>query len=159
MVTGADGQPGILARLLASMLTTAREMACLSCGEAAARLGRETDWLARVESGLAVASPEEVARLLVVYGMRGARAAGTMIDMARRVAAPPPWLGPHAPRMSAASRDVLLVEAEATLARGPRLPACPLPGAGRGLLPRDRATHAPRLRRRPGVGPARRRAG
>jgi hypothetical protein len=116
-VTGPDGQPGILARLPGSMLAVAREVACLSCGEAAARLGRGTGWLAGVESGLAVAAPEEVARLLLAYGMRGARAAGTMIDMARRVAAPPPWLGPHAPRMSAASRDVLLVEAEATLAR------------------------------------------
>jgi hypothetical protein len=40
-----------------------------------------------------------------------------MIDLARRAAAPPPWLAPHTPRMSAASRDVLLVEAEATLAQ------------------------------------------
>ena len=37
--------------------------------------------------------------------------------MARRAAAPPPWLVGHTPRLSAAGRDVLLVEAEATLAQ------------------------------------------
>jgi len=99
------------------MLRTAREIACLSYDEAAARLGCETDWLVRVETGFAVAVPEEVARILVEYGVRGAKAADTMIDMARRVAARPPWLAPHTSRMSAASRDVLLVEAEATLAQ------------------------------------------
>lgn len=40
-----------------------------------------------------------------------------MIDLARRVAAPPSWLAPHAFRLTAANRDVLLIEAEATLAR------------------------------------------
>jgi hypothetical protein len=117
MVIGADRRPGILARMLGSMLETAREVAGLSYEEAAARLGRETDWLVRVETGFAVAGPEEVARILVGYGVREARAADSMIDLARRVAAPPPWLAPHTSRMSAAGRDVLLVEAEATLAQ------------------------------------------
>jgi len=117
MVIGADRRPGILARMLGSMLQTAREVAGLSYDEAAARLGRETDWLVRVETGFAVAGPEEVARILVGYGVRDARAADSMIDLARRVAAPPPWLAPHTSRMSAAGRDVLLVEAEATLAQ------------------------------------------
>ena len=45
------------------------------------------------------------------------RSPDTMIDMARRAAAPPPWLAPHTSRLSAAGRDVLLVEAEATLAQ------------------------------------------
>lgn len=49
--------------------------------------------------------------------MREAKAADAMIDMARRVAAPPPWLARHTSRLSAAARDVLLVEAEATLAQ------------------------------------------
>jgi hypothetical protein len=70
-----------------------------------------------VETGFAAAGPEEVARILVEYGVREARAADTIIDMARRVASPPPWLAPHTSRMSAANRDVLLVEAEATLAQ------------------------------------------
>lgn len=113
----ADRQPGILARLLGSMLKTAREVACLSYDEAAARLGCEADWLIRVEAGFAIAVPEEVARILAEYGVRGSGAADTTIDMARRVAAPPPWLAPHTSRMSAAGRDVLLVEAEATLAQ------------------------------------------
>ena len=116
-VIEADRQPGILVRMLGSMLKTAREVACLSYDEAAARLGCEADWLVRVETGFAVAGPEEVARILVEYGVRGAAAADTMIDMARRAAAPPPWLAPHTSRMSAAGRDVLLVEAEATLAQ------------------------------------------
>jgi hypothetical protein len=94
------------------MLQTARDIAFLSYDEAAARLGCETDWLVRVETGFAAAAPEQVARNLLAYGVRGARAADTMIDMARRVAAPPPWLAPHISRMSAAGRDVLLVEAE-----------------------------------------------
>ena len=113
----ADRQPGILARMLGSMLRTAREIAGLSYDQAAARLGREPDWLVRVETGFAVADPEQVARILVAYGVREARAADTIIDMARRVAAPPPWLAGHTSRLTAAGRDVLLVEAEATLAQ------------------------------------------
>ena len=99
------------------MLQTARELACLSYEEAAARLGCEADWLVRVETGFAAAGPEEVARILVKYGVREARAADAIIDMARRVAAPPPWLARHTSRISAACWDVLLVEAEATLAQ------------------------------------------
>jgi hypothetical protein len=116
-VIEADRQPGILARELGSMLQKAREVVGLSYDQAAARLGCETDWLVRAETGFAVAGPEEVARILVEYGVREARAADTIIDMARRAAAPPPWLASHTSRMSAASRDVLLVEAEATLAQ------------------------------------------
>jgi transcriptional regulator with XRE-family HTH domain len=106
-----------LARQLGSMLQTAREVTGLSYDQAAARLGCEADWLVRVETGFAVADPAEVARILVEYGVREARAAGTIIDMARRAAAPPPWLAGHTSRMTAGGRDVLLVEAEATLAQ------------------------------------------
>jgi len=116
-VIAADRQPGILALMLGSMLQTAREVAGLSYDQAAARLGCESDWLVRVETGFAAADPAEVARILVEYGVREAKAADTVIDMARRVAAPPPWLAPHTSRMTAANRDVLLVEAEATLAQ------------------------------------------
>ena len=87
-VIEADRQPGILVRMLGSMLKTAREVAYLSYDEAAARLGCEADWLVRVETGFAVAGPEEVARFLVEYGVRGAAAADMMIDMARRVVQP-----------------------------------------------------------------------
>jgi transcriptional regulator with XRE-family HTH domain len=103
--------------MLGSMLQTAREIAGLSYDQAAARLGCQADWLIRVETGFAVAAPEEAARILVEYGVREAAAADTVIDMARRVAAPPPWLAGHTSRLTAASRDVLLVEAEATLAQ------------------------------------------
>jgi transcriptional regulator with XRE-family HTH domain len=113
----ADRLPGILARELGSMLRTAREVAELSYEQAAARLGCEADWLIRVETGFAAAGPEEVARILVEYGVREARVADTIIDMARRAAAPPPWLAPHTSRLTAAARDVLLVEAESTLAQ------------------------------------------
>ncbi|HEY2262854.1 MAG TPA: Scr1 family TA system antitoxin-like transcriptional regulator [Streptosporangiaceae bacterium] len=113
----ANRQPGILARELGSMLQTAREVAELSYDQAAARLGREPDWLVRVETGFAVAGPEDAARILVEYGMHEAQVADTIIDMARRGAAPPPWFAPHASRLTAATRDVLLVEAEATLAQ------------------------------------------
>ena len=116
-VVEAARQPSIWARMLGSMLQTAREVAGLSYDDAAARLGREADWLARVETGFAAAGPDEVARILTGYGVRAATAADTMIDLARRVAAPPPWLAPHTPGMSAATRDVLVTEAEATLAQ------------------------------------------
>ena len=116
-VIEADRRPGILARMLGSMLKTAREIVGLSYDEAATRLGCDADWLVRLETGFAAAVPEEVARILVEYGVRDARAADTMIDLARRVAAPPPWLAPHASRLTAANRDVLLVEAESTLAQ------------------------------------------
>jgi transcriptional regulator with XRE-family HTH domain len=116
-VVEAARQPGIWARMLGSMLQTAREVAGLSYDQAAARLGCEADWLVRVETGFAVAGPDEVARILAGYGVRESIAADTMIDVARRVAAPPPWLAAHTSRMSAAGRDVLLAEAEATLAQ------------------------------------------
>lgn len=48
--------------------------------------------------------------------MRDAKVADEMIAMARRVTTPPPWLAAHTSRLTAAARDVLLVEAEATLA-------------------------------------------
>ncbi|HEY6792810.1 MAG TPA: Scr1 family TA system antitoxin-like transcriptional regulator [Trebonia sp.] len=116
-VIEADRRPGILARMLGSMLTTAREIAGLSYDDAAARLGREADWLVRVETGFAVAVPEEVARILVEYGVRDSMVADQVIDLARRVAAPPPWLASHTSRLTANNRDVLLVEAESTLAQ------------------------------------------
>jgi hypothetical protein len=99
------------------MLTTAREVVDLSYDEAAARLGCEADWLIKVETGFAVAAPEEVARILVEYGVREASAADQIIDLARRVAAPPPWLARHTSRLTANNRDVFLVEAESTLAQ------------------------------------------
>lgn len=99
------------------MLKTVREIAELSYDEAAARLGCEADWLVRVETGFVVAGPEEVTRILVEYGAREARVADQIIDMARRAADPPAWLGPHTSKMTAVARDVLLVEAEATLAQ------------------------------------------
>ncbi len=116
-VIEADRQPGILARVLGSMLQTARKTAGLSYDQAAARLDCETGWLIRVETGFATVDPGQVARILLAYGVREARAADTIIDMARRAAAPPPWLAGHTSRLSAAGRDVLLVEAEATLAQ------------------------------------------
>jgi Domain of unknown function (DUF5753)/Helix-turn-helix domain len=121
----ADRRPSALARLLGSMLRTAREITGLGYDGAAARLGREADWLARAETGFAAVAPEEVARILTEYGMRAARVADEMIDLARRVAAPPPWLGPHTSRMTADRRDVLLVEAEATLAQSHSLRLIP----------------------------------
>jgi transcriptional regulator with XRE-family HTH domain len=116
-VIEADRRPGILARMLGSTLTAAREVAGLSYDEAAARLGCEADWLIRVETGFAVAGPDQVARILVEYGVRESGVADQLIDLARRVAAPPPWLAAHTSRLTANNRDVLLVEAESTLAQ------------------------------------------
>lgn len=116
-VIEADRRPGILARMLGSMLRTTRELVGLSYDAAATRVGCEADWLIRVETGFVAASPEEVARILGGYGVRDDKAADRMIDLARRAAAPPPWLAPHTSRMNAGNRDVLLVEAESTLAQ------------------------------------------
>lgn len=116
-VIKADKQPGILALGLGSQLRTAREAAGLSYDEAAARLDCEADWLIRVETGFAVATPEEVADILAGYGLGGTAPAGKVIDLARRAAAPPSWLAPHTSRMTASDRDLILIEAEATLAR------------------------------------------
>jgi transcriptional regulator with XRE-family HTH domain len=113
----ADRLPGIVARVLGGMLQKTREIAGLSYDEAAARLGCEADWLIRAETGFVVPGPEEVERILVEYGVRAARAADMIIDMARRASSPPPWLARHTSRMTAADRDLLLVEAEATLAQ------------------------------------------
>jgi hypothetical protein len=75
--------------MLGSMLQKAREIAGLSYDETVVRLGCRPDWLIRVETGFVAAGPEEVARILTGYGVRGAAAADTVIDMARRAAAPP----------------------------------------------------------------------
>lgn len=116
-VIEASRRPGILAQMVGSMLQKAREVVGWSYDEAAARLGREADWLVRVETGFAVPGADEVARLLVEYGVRDASLADEVIDLARRAASPPPWLAPHVPRLSADARDVLLIEAESTLAQ------------------------------------------
>lgn len=116
------------------MLKTAREIACLSYEEAAARLGCDADWLVRVETGFAAVAPEEVARVLVEYGVREARAAGTIIDMARRMAAPPPWLArtrPESPRPA----GTCCWSGRGHAGPGPRLLAYPVPGPDGGLLP------------------------
>jgi transcriptional regulator with XRE-family HTH domain len=116
-VIEAGRRPGIWARMLGSMLQAAREAAGLSYDAAAALLGCEADWLIRAETGFVVAAPEEVARILAQYGTVDAAVAGQVIGLARRAAAPPPWLPAHVSRLTAANRDVLLVEAEAALAR------------------------------------------
>jgi transcriptional regulator with XRE-family HTH domain len=116
-VIEAGRQPGILLRMLGTMLQTAREVVGLSYDEAAARLGCEADWLVRVETGFAVAGPEVVARILAEYGVRDADASDTVIDLARRAATPPPWLARHESRLLATERDVFLIEAESTLAQ------------------------------------------
>ena len=113
----ADRRPGILARMLGSMLKTAREVVGLSYDEAAAQLGREAEWLIRVETGFMVPPPEEVARILVEYGVREASAAYQMNDLARRTVDSPPWIAPHTSRLTSNTRDVLLIEAESTLAQ------------------------------------------
>jgi transcriptional regulator with XRE-family HTH domain len=113
----AGRRPGVWAWMLGSMLQKTREVVGLSYDQAAARLGCAADWLVRVETGFAVAAPDEVARILVGYGVRDARVADEMIATARRAAAPPPWLDAHTSRLTADERDVLLVEAEATLAQ------------------------------------------
>jgi hypothetical protein len=49
--------------------------------------------------------------------VREANAADQIIDLARRAAAAPSWLAPHTSRLTANNRDVLLIEAESTLAQ------------------------------------------
>lgn len=116
-VIKADRRPGVWARMLGSMLTKVRETLGLSYDQAAAQAGRDAEWLIRVETGFEVPGPDEVARLLVRYRVREARAADHIIDVARRASSPPPWLAPHVPRLSADSRDAYLAEAEATVAQ------------------------------------------
>jgi Helix-turn-helix domain len=56
----ADKQPGIQDWLLGPMRRKTREVVGLSYDQAAARLGCAADWLVRVETGFAVATPDEV---------------------------------------------------------------------------------------------------
>lgn len=116
-VIEADRRPGILALIVGTMLEKAREIVGLSYDEAARRLGCDADWLIRVETGFAPVTPEEVARILVEYGVREASGSDRVIDLARRAASPPPWLARHTSRLSASDRDLYLMEAESTLAQ------------------------------------------
>lgn len=103
--------------MVGSTLRKGREVVGLSYDEAAPRLGCEAEWLVRVETGFVLAGPAEVARILVVYGLRESALADTVIDLARRAANPPSWLALHTSRMTAADRDLIVMEAEATLAQ------------------------------------------
>jgi transcriptional regulator with XRE-family HTH domain len=113
----ASDEPSILVRMLGSMLKTTREICELSYDEAAQRAECEVDWLIRVETGFATASPAQVERLLERYGVRTARSADSMIDLARRVADSPPWLARHLDHLRPQNRDVIVAEAESTLVR------------------------------------------
>jgi hypothetical protein len=106
----------------------------LSYDEAAVRLGCEANWLIRVETGLAVAAPEEVARILVEYGVRDAAAADQVIDLARRVAAPPPWQ--HAPSTTTLWRAAPAIGA-ATVGAGRSGATTALPGEATARADRD----------------------
>ncbi|WP_106400135.1 helix-turn-helix domain-containing protein [Actinocorallia populi] len=108
--------PNINARRLGLYLQRAREFLELSYDEAAFVARCDAEWLIRVETGFASPSPAQVERILSGYGVREAKVADIMIDLASRPDGPP-WLARHAARMKASTRDVLISEAEACSVR------------------------------------------
>ncbi|GAA4128569.1 helix-turn-helix transcriptional regulator [Actinomadura keratinilytica] len=108
--------PNINARRLGLYLRRTRELLQLSYDEAAACAGCNSDWLVRVETGFCEPTPREVELLLERYGVRGAKVADLMIDLASRPRGPG-WLAPHLDGMKAEERDALISESEASVIR------------------------------------------
>ncbi len=108
--------PNINARRLGLYLQRAREFLELTYDEAAFVARCDSDWLVRVETGFAPPTPDEVEHLLDRYGVREAKVADIMIDLAARPDGPP-WLARHAARMKASTRDILISESEARAVR------------------------------------------
>lgn len=105
--------PNINARSVGQHLRQIREILELSYGEAAAHLGVNADWLARVETGFGPIAPDQVAEILDSYGTpRHIRDA--VVDLASRPDGPP-WLARHVGRLKALVRDIYTVESESAL--------------------------------------------
>jgi hypothetical protein len=112
--------PNINARRLGKYLQMIREQVVeLSYAQAAERLERTPEWLARVETGFEAPSPTEVERILTRYQCRDSSKADLLIDWASRPAGPE-WLAAHLDRMPAAERDILTMESEASIIRAYR---------------------------------------
>lgn len=105
--------PNINARSLGQQLRKLREILELSYLDAASLLGRNADWLARVETGFGQVTPAQVAEILDAYGAPQ-RVRDVLVDLASRPAGPP-WLAPHVGRMKALVRDIYTVESESPL--------------------------------------------
>jgi uncharacterized protein DUF5753/helix-turn-helix protein len=113
--------PNINARRLGSYLRLIREEAlALSYEEAAAQVRCASEWLVRVETGFESPTPAEVERILERYNVREAKLADVMIDLASRPAGPP-WLAAHVDRLKASTRDILILESEASIIRSHRV--------------------------------------
>ncbi|MFC4050537.1 helix-turn-helix domain-containing protein [Actinomadura syzygii] len=120
--------PNINARSLGQHLRKIREILELSYPEAASLLGRDANWLARVETGFGEATPEQVGEILDAYGAPP-RVRDVLVDLASRPAGPP-WLARHVGRLKALVRDIYTVESESPIihtfgiARMPELVRC-----------------------------------
>lgn len=109
--------PNINARRLGLYLRMIREEILeLSYEEAAAQVRCASEWLVRVETGFEWPSPAEVERMLERYHVRVAKIADVLIDLASRPAGPP-WLAAHVDRLKASTRDILILESEASVIR------------------------------------------
>ncbi|MFF0522072.1 helix-turn-helix domain-containing protein [Actinomadura nitritigenes] len=120
--------PNINARSLGQQLRKIRELLELSYPDAAALLGRDADWLARVETGFGDPTPEQVGAILDAYGVPD-RVRAVLVDLATRPEGPP-WLARHVGRLKALVRDIYTVESESPyihtfgIARMPELVWC-----------------------------------
>jgi Helix-turn-helix domain len=116
------------------MLTTTREVVGVSYDEAATRLGCDADWLVRVETGFVVAASEEVARILVDYCVRDARAADQ--DDRPGPASGCPAVLARSARVPADHRQqrCALDRGRGHARLGPRVPAHPAVGAAGGCF-------------------------
>jgi transcriptional regulator with XRE-family HTH domain len=120
--------PNINARSLGQQLRKIREILDLSYTDAASLLGRNADWLARVETGFGQVTPDQVGEILDAYGAP-LRVRDFLVDLATRPDGPP-WLARHVGRLKALVRDIYTVESESALvhtfgiARIPELVRC-----------------------------------
>jgi transcriptional regulator with XRE-family HTH domain len=106
--------PNVNARRLGLHLRQIRETLKLSYVDAAARLGCDTNWLVRVETGFERVDPDEMRRLLDRYNVSRPETREVLIDLASRPAGPP-WLAPHTGRLKALVRDLLTLESESPI--------------------------------------------
>ncbi|QXJ21581.1 helix-turn-helix domain-containing protein [Actinomadura graeca] len=116
--------PNINARRLGLHFRQIREAFELSYDAAAARLGRDADWLIRLETGFERVTPEQAREVLDGYGVPPHAMRTVVIDLASRPSGPP-WLAPHAARLKALVRDLYTLESEATVVHTYGIPVMP----------------------------------
>ncbi|WP_419992932.1 helix-turn-helix domain-containing protein [Streptomyces boninensis] len=107
--------PAVRRRKLGAELRRQRDLAGLTSGEAAGRVGWHQSKVSRIETGRSAAKPGDVELLLDAYGVREPELRQLLLALAEGVAAGPRiWWSSYRDLLPPAYRDFISLEAEAT---------------------------------------------